>query len=161
MAAVEQPAAGEVFFLDTNIFVYALLASEPLKKQRALHLVEQALASRLGCISYQVIQEFANVATRKFSQRFTTDQCKQFIDAAMQPLNRVSSSPELLNSALDLQLETHYSFYDCLVLAGAMQAGAVVLFTEDLQHNQLVRGSLRIVNPFLMVANVADAGVIT
>jgi predicted nucleic acid-binding protein len=37
----------------------------------------------------------------------------------------------------------------------------VVLFTEDLQHNQLVRGSLRIVNPFLMVANVADAGVIT
>ena len=27
---------GGLFFLDTNIFVYALLASEPLKKQRAL-----------------------------------------------------------------------------------------------------------------------------
>ncbi|MEY4882701.1 MAG: hypothetical protein RIS34_555 [Pseudomonadota bacterium] len=153
--------AGAVFFLDTNIFVYALLASEPLKKQRALQLVEQALASHLGCTSYQVIQEFANVALgsdansqfRKFAQRFTHEQCKQFIDAAMQPLNRVTSSPELLNAALDLQNDTRYSFYDSLVLAAALQAGADVLYTEDLQHNQLVGGTLRIVNPFLMVAN--------
>ena len=147
--------AGTVFFLDTNIFVYALLASEPLKKQRALQLLEQALASHLGCTSYQVIQEFANVSTRKFAQRFTTEQCKQFIDAAMHPLNRVASSPELLNAALDLQAETRYSFYDCLVIAAAVQAGADVLYTEDLQHNQLVGGRLRIVNPFLMVANEA------
>ena len=144
---------GAVFFLDTNIFVYALLASEPLKKQRALQLVEQALASHQGCISYQVIQEFANVSTRKFAQRFTTEQCKQFIEAAMQPLNRVASSPELLNAALDLQAETRYSFYDSLVIAAALQAGADVLYTEDLQHNQLMAGTLRIVNPFLMVVN--------
>ena len=144
---------GGIFFLDTNIFVYALLASEPLKKQRALLLVEQALASHQGCISYQVIQEFANVSTRKFAQRFTTEQCKQFIEAAMQPLNRVPSSPELLNAALDLQAETRYSFFDCLVIAAALQAGAEVLYTEDLQHNQLIAGALRVVNPFLMVAN--------
>jgi predicted nucleic acid-binding protein len=142
-----------VFFLDTNIFVYALLASEPLKKQRALQLLEQALATHLGCTSYQVIQEFANVATRKFAQRFSSEQCKQFIDAAMQPLNRVASSPGLLNAALDLQAETRYSLYDCLVIAAALQAGAEVLYTEDLQHNQLVGGTLRVVNPFLMVAN--------
>ncbi|MBZ4212286.1 MAG: PIN domain-containing protein, partial [Rhodoferax sp.] len=120
MSAAGQASAGELFFLDTNVFVYALLASEPLKKQRALQLIEQALASHLGCTSYQVIQEFANVATRKFAQRFSTDQCKQFVDAAMQPLNRVGSSPGLLSSALDLQQETHYSFYDCLVLAAAL-----------------------------------------
>jgi len=149
MASQINPA----FFLDTNIFVYALLASEPLKKQRALQLVEQALGSHLGCTSYQVIQEFANVATRKFAQRFSKEQCKQFIDAAMQPMNRVASSPELLNAALDLQAETRYSFYDCLVIAAALQAGAEVLYTEDLQHNQWVGGLLRIVNPFLMVAN--------
>ena len=142
-----------VFFLDTNIFVYALLASEPLKKQRALQLVEQALASHQGCTSYQVIQEFANVATRKFAQRFSSEQCKQFIDAAMQPLNRVASSPELLNAALDLQADTRYSFYDWLVIAAALHARAEVLYTEDLQHNQLLDGTLRVVNPFLMVAN--------
>ena len=142
-----------LFFLDTNVFVYALLASEPLKKRRALDLIEQALGSHTGCTSYQVIQEFANVATRKFAQRFTADQCKQFIDAAMEPLNRVASGNALVSTALDLQAETRYSFYDCLVLAAALQAGADVLYTEDLQHGQLLRGTLRVMNPFLLTAN--------
>lgn len=151
-------ASGSRFFLDTNIFVYALLASEPLKKRRALQLVEQALGSRLGCTSYQVIQEFANVGIKKFKQRFSTDDCKQFIAAAMQPLNRVPSSPELLSAALDLQNDTHYSFYDCLVIASALQADCATLYSEDLQHKQLINGLLRVVNPFLGVANEGNAG---
>ena len=146
---------GSLFFLDTNIFVYALLATEPLKKQRALQLLEQALASRQGCISYQVIQEFANVALRKFASRMGAAACKQFIDAAMQPLNRVGSSPALLDSALALQEETRYSFYDSLMLSAALEAGADTVYTEDLQHNQWERGSLHIVNPFLRSANDA------
>ena len=149
-------APGTVFFLDTNVFVYAWLASEPLKKQRALQLVEQALASHLGCISYQVIQEFANVALRKFARRFTTNEYKQFIEVAMQPLNRVASSTVLVHVALDLQAETRYGFYDSLMLAAALQSGAQVVYTEDLQHNQMVRGSLRIVNPFLEIAHEPD-----
>ena len=146
-----------LFFLDTNIFVYALLTSEPRKKLRAVQLLEQALASHTGCVSYQVIQEFANVSLRKFAQCFSVHECKQFIDAAMQPLNRVASSPELFEAALNLHDETRYSFYDCLVIAAALQAGANVLYTEDLQHNQLIDGRLRIVNPFLAVANEASA----
>lgn len=146
-----------LFFLDTNIFVYALLASEPRKKVRAVQLLEQALANHTGCVSYQVIQEFANVSLRKFAQCFSVHECKQFIDAAMQPLNRVASSPELFEAALNLHDETRYSFYDCLVIAAALQAGANVLYTEDLQHNQLIDGRLRIVNPFLAVANEASA----
>lgn len=138
-----------LFFIDTNIFVYALLASEPLKKQCAVQLLEQALATHSGCISYQVIQEFAFVATRRFAKRFTADECQQFIDAAMQPLNRVSSSTELVHAALALQTSTGYGFYDCLILAGALQSGASVVYSEDLQHNQLIDGTLRIVNPFL------------
>jgi predicted nucleic acid-binding protein len=142
----------DLFFIDTNIFVYALLASEPLKKQRAVQLLEEALASHSGCISYQVIQEFANVATRKFAKRFTADECQQFIDAAMQPLNRVSSSTELVHAALALQTSTSYGFHDCLILVSALQSGATVVFSEDLQHNQLIDGTLRIVNPFLDLA---------
>ncbi len=67
MPTPEIDLPNDLFFIDTNIFVYALLASEPLKKQRAVQLLEQALATHSGCISYQVIQEFANVATRKFA----------------------------------------------------------------------------------------------
>ena len=122
-----------------------------------MQLLEQALASHTGCVSYQVIQEFANVGLRKFAQCFSVHECKQFIDAAMQPLNRVASSPELFEAALNLHDKTRYSFYDCLVIAAALQAGANVLYTEDLQHKQLIDGRLRIVNPFLAVANEASA----
>jgi len=39
-----------------------------------------------------------------------------------------------------------------LILASALHSGATVLFSEDLQHNQLIDGTLRIVNPFLNLA---------
>jgi predicted nucleic acid-binding protein len=140
-------------FLDTNIFVYAFLASEPRKRAKAVELIEACLGSGRGSISYQVVQEFANVARKKFAVSLSAIDCKAFIDAAMQPLNRVASSTALIHTALDLQDELKYSFYDCVMLAAALQAGANTLYTEDLQHWQLVRGVLRIVNPFLEVAH--------
>ena len=143
----------ELVFLDTNIFVYAFLASEPRKRAKAVELIETCLGSGRGSISYQVVQEFANVARKKFATRLSADDCKAFIDAAMQPLNRVASSTSLIHTALDLQEELKYSFYDCLMLAAALQTGSQTLYTEDLQHWQLVRGVLRIVNPFLDVVH--------
>lgn len=140
-------------FLDTNIFVYAFLASEPRKRTKAVELIEACLGSGRGSISYQVVQEFANVARKKFATRLSSEDCKAFIDAAMQPLNRVASSTGLIHTALDLQDELKYSFYDCVMVAAAIQAGAETLYTEDLQHWQLVRGTLRIVNPFLNVVH--------
>ena len=140
-------------FLDTNIFVYAFLASEPRKRAKAVELIETSLGSGRGCISYQVMQEFANVARKKFATRLNAGDCKAFIDAAMQPLMRVASSTALIHTALDLQDDLKYSFYDSLMVAAALQAGAEMLYTEDLQHWQLVRGVLRIVNPFLDIAH--------
>ena len=140
-------------FLDTNVFVYAFLASEPRKRAKAVELIESCLGSGRGSISYQVVQEFANVARKKFASTLSASDCKAFIDAAMQPLNRVASSTALIHTALDLQDELRYSFYDCLMVAAALQSGADTLYTEDLQHWQLVRGVLRIVNPFLEVVH--------
>jgi predicted nucleic acid-binding protein len=144
-------------FLDTNIFVYAFLASEPSKRGKAIELIESCLGSGRGSISYQVVQEFANVARKKFATRLSSGDCKAFIDAAMEPLNKVASSTALIHAALDLQDELKYSFYYCVMLAAALQAGANTLYTEDLQHWQLVHGTLRIVNPFLDVANDVSA----
>ena len=141
--------APTVVFLDTNIFVYAFMASDERKRSRAVQLIEGALGAGTGRISYQVVQEFANVARKKFAQRMTTADCTAFIEAAMQPMNRVASSTELLLNAFELQDELRYSFYNSLVLGAALQAGASKLYTEDLQHWQLVRGTLRIVNPFV------------
>jgi predicted nucleic acid-binding protein len=41
-----------------------------------------------------------------------------------------------------------YSIWDGLIVAAALDAGCKILYTEDLQHGQVVEG-LRIENPFL------------
>ena len=70
-------------FLDTNIFVYAFLASEPLKRAKAVELIETSLGLGRGCISYQVVQEFADVTRKKFATCLSASDCQAFIDAAM------------------------------------------------------------------------------
>ena len=152
MSLSAEPAT-TVVFLDTNVFVHAFLATEARKRETAINLIEANPVSGQGCVSYQVIQEFASVARKKFAVRMNADNCKAFIDAALQPMNRVASSNALIHAALDLQDELRYSFYDSLVIAAALQAGAHTLFSEDFQHWQLVRGLLRIVNPFQEVTH--------
>ena len=57
------------FFLDTNanIFVYSFDANSPKKSARARKLIRSAIETRGGIVSYQVVQEFFNVALRRFS----------------------------------------------------------------------------------------------
>jgi predicted nucleic acid-binding protein len=42
-----------------------------------------------------------------------------------------------------------FSFYDSVIVAAALIVGAKVLYSEDLQHGQVIDRQLRIVNPFL------------
>ena len=70
----------------------------------------------------------------------------------LEPMNKVGPSVELLSQALQIRLDTNYSFYDSLVIAAAQLSGCGTLYSEDMQHQQLV-GGMRIVNPFLDGAN--------
>jgi predicted nucleic acid-binding protein len=54
------------YFLDTNVLVYSIDLTSPLKRGRARNLVTDGTTSKLGVISYQVVQEFVNVALGKF-----------------------------------------------------------------------------------------------
>ncbi len=135
------------FFLDTNIVVYTFDAESPQKKRRAQELVEQALRTHEGVVSTQVVQEFLNVATTKFAAPLALSDAQQYLHDVLAPLCTVFPSIDLFQQALGLQQETMYSFYDSLIIMGALQAGSDILYTEDLQHGQQIRG-LQILNPF-------------
>ncbi len=136
------------FFLDTNIFVYTFDSGAPKKKLRAQELVEQALRNLDGFVSTQVVQEFLNVATSKFAVPLKLSDAHQYLQDVLSPLCSVFHSVDLYRQALTLQHETCYSFYDSLIIGGALQAGCDKLYSEDLQHGQQIRG-LQIINPFL------------
>ena len=136
------------FFLDTNIFVYSFDRSSDTKDRRAVQLIRQAVTTRKGIISYQVVQEFFNVALRRFAQPMTAPEAEQYLSAVFRPLLAIQSSPVLISEALRLTARHRLSWYDSLIVAAATEGGCGVLYSEDLQHGQRF-GDLRIENPFL------------
>jgi predicted nucleic acid-binding protein len=136
------------FFLDTNIFVYSFDRSSVQRARTASKLIRKALTTQKGIISYQVVQEFFNVALRRFSQPMKSADAEQYLATVLRPLLGVHSSAALYAEALHFQAQSRLSWYDSLIVAAATQAKCDFLFTEDLQHGQRF-GSLQVANPFL------------
>lgn len=135
------------FFLDTNVFAYSFDETAPTKRDRARELVRRALETQTGFISTQVLQEFLNVALRKFEPPLKPEDAEDYLGRVLEPLCEVFPSVRLYRSALHLVERWGYSFYDCLILAAAFEGKAQVLYTEDLQDGHEIE-DLRIVNPF-------------
>ncbi len=135
------------YFLDTNIIIYSFDDRMPEKKTRSLSLIAEALQNGDGIISWQVIQEFLNVATRKFKVPLKPEDARLYLQKVLHPLCQVFPDLDIYQDALNLQEKMNYSFYDALILAGALREGCTILYSEDLQDGQQVDG-LRIVNPF-------------
>jgi predicted nucleic acid-binding protein len=135
------------FFLDTNIFVYSFDRNSAAKSRRAAQLIRQAVTTRKGIVSYQVVQEFFNLALRKFEQPMTVAEAEQYLSTVFRPLLAVQSSPALISEALRLTTKHRLSWYDALIVAAAIEGGCGILYSEDLQHGQRI-GELRIENPF-------------
>lgn len=135
------------FFLDTNIIVYAFDEQHTQKKKRANQLIQIALEQQKGVISCQVIQEFLNVATRKFKIPMTHEEAEIYLIQVLWPLCVVIPNFELFAHALKLKERHQFSFYDALIVASAIQSRCKKLYSEDLHNGQIVQG-LAIENPF-------------
>ena len=132
-------------FVDTNIWVYAKV----ILKDETKHKLAVDFFSNMKnqvVLSTQIINEFFNVLA------------KNNIDdnLIIQSINQIIGSAELsevnlpvIKQSWELRRKYHYSIYDSLVLSSALEAGCSILFTEDLQHNQLIENSLQIKNPFV------------
>jgi predicted nucleic acid-binding protein len=136
------------FFLDTNIFIYSFDHAARKKAAQAKQLIRDALNTQKGLTSYQVAQEFFNVALKRFTRPMRTAEAEQYLATVFRPLVAVQSSIALSHEALRLHGQGGVSWFDSLIVAGALQAGCDVIYTEDLQHGQKF-GGLRVVNPFL------------
>lgn len=135
------------FFLDTNIFAYCFDSQAREKQLKARTLITQALTNHAGVISFQVVQEFLNIATRKFRTPLSIPDCKRFLNQVLAPLWEIYSSEALYILALDISAAIQYSFYDSLIIAASVQARCKILYTEDLCHQRTVHG-VTLLNPF-------------
>ncbi len=128
-------------FFDTNIFVYAIVQNDP-RSSRAEELLLEG-----GTVSVQVLNEFADVVRRK--AKMPWDEIRFAIE------NIKALCPDPLPITLDTDREAStiaekygYRIYDALIVASALEARCIVLYSEDMQDGQLIEERLTIRNPF-------------
>jgi predicted nucleic acid-binding protein len=135
------------FFLDTNIFVCSFDANSPKKSAQANKLIRRAIDTRGGIVSYQVVQEFFNVALRRFARPMSSADAEQYLSSTFRALLSVHSSPALYSEALRMGTKFRLPWYDSLIVASAIDGQCDVLYSEDFQNGQRF-GSVTISNPF-------------
>jgi len=135
------------FFLDTNIFVYSFDSTSPKKAAQARKLIRNAIETRRGIVSYQVVQEFFNVALRRFAKPMSAVDAEQYLSATFRPLLSVHSSPALYGEALRMVARFRLPWYDSLIIASAIEGQCDILYSEDFQHGQQF-ATVTISNPF-------------
>jgi len=136
------------FFLDTNIFVYSFDSGSPQKAVIAAELIQQGIETGKGTVSYQVVQEFVNVALRLFESTMSQSELEEFLFEALFPMTEISSSSALVLEALRMRSMHRLSWYDSLIVAAAIQSRCKILYSEDLQDGRRF-GELLVRNPFL------------
>ena len=133
-------------FVDANVLVYAFDASAGRKQRAARALLERLWESNSGCVSIQVLQEFFVTVTKKVAKPLPVEEAKARV-REFAAWKVFSPAPEDVLAAIDLHDHARIGFWDAMVIVAASESGCDVLWTEDLNDDQLLRG-VRIRNPF-------------
>jgi predicted nucleic acid-binding protein len=131
-------------FIDTNVLLYAATGTdaERVKREKAQSLIATA---NFG-ISTQVLQEFYVSATRKAHIRMPPHIALEWMEQ-LDGRPCISVDPDLVKLAAAISIRYQISYWDGAILAAAEALAAEVVYSEDLQHNQMYR-AVRVENPF-------------
>ena len=125
--------SAERVFLDTNILVYAHDLDAGDRHARAKRLIGDLWRGPSEAwLSVQVLQELYVSLLRLGMPE--TNVAGVVRDHMGWPV--VQNTSELLRSAISVRGRWHVSLWDALILAAAQEAGAVTLWTEDLNDGQ-------------------------
>jgi predicted nucleic acid-binding protein len=131
-------------FVDSNVFVYLHDLTAGSKRAAATRLVDRLWSSGGGCLSVQVLQEFFVVSTGRLGLP------KDFGEAQVERLAawRVHS-PDAgdVVAAIGIHESRQLSFWDAMIVRSAQRLRCEVLWTEDLDHGQVIEG-VEIRDPF-------------
>jgi len=131
-------------FVDSNVFIYAIDEANRKKHEAAKLWRAELWKSRLGRVSFQVLQEFYANVDRKWPA------AREQVQAEIRNLmtwRPVVTNAALIEDAWTIEARHRISFWDALIVAAAKAASCGYLLTEDLQADQDF-GGVQIVNPF-------------
>jgi predicted nucleic acid-binding protein len=137
----ETLAMTDKIFVDTNVVLYALGKDERKKA------IARAVLANQPLLSSQVINEAVNVCLRHF--KFTRKQAYRFAERVMQKTDVLPVDENTIRKSAEIALRYQFSNWDSLIIAAALLADCTILYSEDMQHSQVIEKKLVIINPFV------------
>jgi len=104
------------------------------------------MQSGSGALSPQVLQEFYVTVTRKIPKPLSKREARAIVEDYS--VWCVDTTAAEIAAAFRIEDRARISFWDALILASAVKAGAELLLSEDLSSGQKVAG-IRVQNPFV------------
>jgi predicted nucleic acid-binding protein len=127
--------------LDTNILIYAFGKQDDDRKQIAKEII-----TKCNIISLQVVNETVYVLLKKF--KFQHSEVDSVINFMRQNFIISDLNIRTLDQTIKISARYGFTFWDSMILASALENNCSVLYSEDMHHNQIIEGSLQIINPF-------------
>jgi len=129
-------------FIDTNIILYSYSKTELEKSEVANSLIFETK----NLISNQVINETINILYKKYN--LNSQQIEDVILELDDNFEICNFTIKTQVKALRIKEKYKYQYYDSLIIATALESGCSILYSEDMQHNQIIENKITIINPF-------------
>jgi predicted nucleic acid-binding protein len=136
-------------FVDATTLLYTIDKAEPERGLVAQNWLTSLTIARAGRTNLQALNEVASVVTRKaarFPERDPFLEVDAFAQFGSTPL-----SPTAALAARSIFRRYKYSWWDCLLLAAALELGCTHFLSEDMQDGHVVSDGTRdltIIDPF-------------
>lgn len=135
-------------FIDTNLWIYRFLSSRSEADKSKREKVELLFLNNAALtISTQVLCEVSNVLLKKYG--FEVSKVTEHIKHILQIAEVHMHDEDTIFKALSIVRKYGFNFYDAVIVASSLEAGCVVLYSEDMQNGQVIEGKLKIINPFM------------
>jgi len=136
--------------IDTNVLIYRVDRSDPIKQAKARLLLRRLSAGEVETVLFwQVLGEF--VRHLKFWQlqgRMTSDLVRKYVATVRFSFPLEMPTPMVLDHALDLSERHSLSHWDSMILGACKAANVTALYTEDLGSPTQYDG-IQLINPFV------------
>jgi len=127
--------------LDSNILIYNHSSDYENKR-----LIARNFFNEKPVVSSQVISEYLNVMRRNFKM-----QKQELMHLCSSWLEKCTVQPVIFSTiklAQNLVNKYDFQIFDGIIVAAALEANCDILYSEDMQNEQIIENVLKIVNPF-------------
>jgi predicted nucleic acid-binding protein len=131
-------------FVDSNILIYSysdLFHDKQTKARDLINSYDEVF------ISTQVMNEFVSAFVKKFKAEWPD--IMKSLDEITENYIVYTNNPVTVKKACNIAQKYQLSFYDSLIISAAIECGCNILYSEDMQHGQIIESRLKIVNPFI------------